>query len=60
MEESGVNSRGNREMYELFYKQYKMKKNKTSEHKIVRHFTEEDSRNRIHPMRLKGANPYLL
>lgn len=51
---------GNREMYELFYKQYKMKKNKTSEHKIVRHFTEEDSRNRIHPMRLKGANPYLL
>lgn len=55
-----MNSRGNREMYELFYKQYKMKKNKTSEHKIVRHFTEEDSRNRIHPMRLKGANPYLL
>ena len=52
--------RANQEMYELFYKQYKIKKNKTSEHRIIRHFTEEDSRNRIHPMRLKGANPYLL
>ena len=55
-----MDDRANQEMYELFYKQYKIKKNKTSEHRIIRHFTEEDSRNRIHPMRLKGANPFLL
>ena len=52
--------RANKEMYEVFYEQYKNKKNKTNESKIICHFTEEDSKNRIHPMRLKGSNPYLL
>ena len=52
--------RANKEMYEVFYEQYKNKKNKTNESKIIRHFTEEDSKSRIHPMRLKGSNPYLL
>lgn len=50
----------NREMYEVFYKQYKEKRNKSGASKVHSHFTEEDSRNRIHPMRLKGSNPYLL
>ena len=36
-----MDDRANQEMYELFYKQYKIKKNKTSEHRIIRHFTEE-------------------
>lgn len=56
----GVECRANQEMYGQFYKVFKDKKNKSSEMKIVRHFTEEDSRNRLHPMRLKGSNPYLL
>ena len=56
----GVDNRANREMYEVFYKQYKEKRNKSSASKVHSHFTEEDSRNRIHPMRLKGSNPYLL
>ena len=34
-----MDDRANQEMYELFYKQYKIKKNKTSEHRIIRHFT---------------------
>lgn len=56
----GVDNRANREMYEVFYKQYKEKRNKSGASKVHSHFTEEDSRNRIHPMRLKGSNPYLL
>lgn len=52
----GVDNRANREMYEVFYKQYKEKRNKSSASKVHSHFTEEDSRNRIHPDATQGTN----
>ena len=50
----------NKEMSEEVLKKYREKKNKKNEKRIIAHFTEEGSRNRVHPMRLTKSNPYLL
>lgn len=52
--------RENKPLYDILYSQYKDKKMKRNEKKVLRHFTEEDSKNRVHPMRLQGSNPYLI
>ena len=54
------NYRENKELYNGLYSQYKDKKMKKNEKKIIHHFTEQDSKNQLHPMRLQGSNPYLL
>ena len=57
---SYVINRENKELYNGLYTQYKDKKMKKNEKKIIHHFTEQDSKNQLHPMRLQGSNPYLL
>ena len=52
--------RENKVLYNGLYSQYKDKKMKKNEKKIIHHFTEQDSKNQLHPMRLQGSNPYLL
>ena len=50
----------NKSFYETLYSQYCDKKMKKNEKRVVCHFTEQDSKNHVHPMRLQGSNPYLI
>lgn len=46
-------------MSEELLKQYREKRNKRNEKKIITHFTQDDSRNTLYGLRTK-SNPYLL